>query len=76
VVGNGRPDGATYPVTKNAGPVTLPESTGAVIEQRVVPAAVPSRPWVPAAWRIGLMLVVAGVIASARRRREPGTTTR
>ncbi len=62
VVGNGKPEGATYPVTTNAGPVTAPESSGTAIEQRVVPAAVATRSWAPAVWGIGLMLAAVAAI--------------
>jgi plastocyanin len=73
VVGNGKPEGATYPVTTNAGPVTLPESSGTATEQRVVPVAVTPTSWAPAAWGIGLLVVAAAVIGSSRRRRAHGT---
>jgi len=74
VVGNGRPDGATYAVTTSDGPVTRAESSGVAIEQGVVPAPVPTRSWAPAAWGIGLLLVAGAAIASSRRRREHGTS--
>ena len=74
VVGNGKPDGAAYAVTTNAGPVTLAESSESAIEQRVVPAPVPARSWAPA-WGIGLILVIVAAIASSRRRRAHGTVT-
>ena len=73
VVGNGRPDGAAYAVTTSAGPVTRTELSGTAIEQRVVPAPVPTRSWAPVAWGIGLMLAAAAAIV-ARRRREHGTS--
>ena len=75
VVGNGKPDGAAYAVTTNAGPVINADSTGSAIEQRVVPAPVPPRSWAPMMWGIGLLLVVVAAIASARRRRDRGTVT-
>jgi plastocyanin len=75
VVGNGKPDGAAYAVTTNAGPVTQAESSGAAIEPQVVPAAVTQTSWTPAAWLIGLLVVVAATIASSRRRRVHGTMT-
>lgn len=75
VAGNGRPDGDAYEVTTNAGPVTLPESTGAAIEQRVVPAPVPQSSWAPTMWGIGLALVVGAAIRASRRRRDRGTVT-
>ena len=74
VVGNGKPDGAAYAVTTNAGPVTLAESSESAIEQRVVPAPIPARSWAPA-WGIGLILVIVAAIASSRRRRAHGTVT-
>jgi plastocyanin len=75
VVGNGKPDGAAYAVTTNAGPVTQAESSGTAIEPQVVPAAVTQTWWTPAAWVIGLLVVVAATIASSRRRRVHGTMT-
>ncbi len=73
VVGNGKPDGAAYAVTTNAGPVINADSVDAAIEQRVVPAPVPPRSSAPVMWGIGLMLVAVAAIASARRRRDRGT---
>jgi plastocyanin len=73
VVGNGKPDGASYAVTTNGGPVIDADSPGSAIEQRVVPAPVPPRSWAPVMWGIGLMLVAVAAIASARRRRDRGT---
>lgn len=75
VVGNGKPDGAAYAVTTNAGPVTEAEATETVIEPRVVPAAATPTSWAPAAWVIGLLVVIAIAIASSRRRRVHGTLT-
>jgi plastocyanin len=73
VVGNGKPNGAEYAVTTSDGPVISADSTGTAIEQRVVPAPVPARSWVPVAFGIGLILVVAAAFASFRRRRAHGT---
>ena len=73
VVGNGKPDGAAYAVTTNAGPVINADSADTAIEQRVVPAPVSPRSWAPVVWGIGLMLVAVAAIASARRRRDRGT---
>lgn len=75
VVGNGKPDGTSYAVTTNAGPVVSADSTGTAIEQRAVPAPVPSRSWAPVALAIGLILVLTAAIASSRRRRAHGTLT-
>jgi hypothetical protein len=75
VVGNGKPDGATYVVTTNAGPVTQAEAAEAAIEPQVVPAAVTPTSWAPAAWGIGLLVVIGVAIASSRRRRVQGTMT-
>jgi plastocyanin len=74
VVGNGKPDGAAYAVTTNAGPVISADPTGTAIE-RVVPAPVPARSWAPVALGFGLILVVATAIANSRRRRDRGTMT-
>jgi plastocyanin len=74
VVGNGKPDGASYAVTTDAGPVTRADATDTAIEQRVVPAPVSPRSWAPVAWGIGLLVVVVTAMASARRRRN-GTVT-
>ena len=70
VAGNGKPDGAAYPVTTNAGPVTLADPSDTAIEQNVVPAPVPPRSWAPVAWGIGLLVVVVVAIGSSRRRRQ------
>jgi plastocyanin len=72
VVGNGKPDGAAYAVTTNAGPVTPAElsavGSGAAIEQNVVPAPVPPRSWAAVVgWGMGLLAVV-GALTLARRR--------
>jgi plastocyanin len=75
VVGNGKPDGAAYAVTTNAGPVTQAEASETAIEPRVVPAAVTPTAWAPAAWAIGLLVVVVAAIASSQRRRRHGTMT-
>jgi plastocyanin len=75
VVGNGKPDGAAYAVTTNAGPVISADSTGTAIEQRVVSAPVPARSWAPVALGVGLMAVVATALVSVRRRRVQGTLT-
>ena len=74
VAGNGRPDGAAYAVTTNAGPVIRAESPAPALTQHVVPAPAPSRSWAPVALGIGLLLVTAAAISS-RRRREHGTST-
>jgi hypothetical protein len=74
VVGNGKPDGASYAVTTNAGPV-IKADPFAAIEPGVVPAPVPARSWAPVAIGIGLILVVAAAIATSWRRRAHGTMT-
>jgi plastocyanin len=76
VVGNGRPDGAAYAVSTNAGPVISADSAETAIEQRVVPAPMSPRSWAPVMWGIGLMLVVGAAITASRRRRDRGTATR
>jgi plastocyanin len=75
VVGNGKPEGATYPVTTNAGPVTKAVAAETAVEPRVVPAAVTPTSWAPAARALGLLIVIAAAIASSRRRRVQGTTS-
>lgn len=75
VVGNGKPDGGAYAVTTNAGPVTQAEASETAIESQVVPAAVTPTSWAPAAWVIGLLVVVAAAITASRRRRVQGTVT-
>ena len=75
VVGNGKPDGGAYTVTTNAGPVTPAESSQDAMERRVVPVAVTPTSWAPAAWVIGLLVVVAAAIMASRRRRVQGTVT-
>ncbi len=74
VVGNGKPDGAAYAVTTNAGPVIGADPTGTAMD-RVVPAPVQARSWAPVALGLGLILVVAAAIATSRRRRAHGTMT-
>lgn len=51
------------------------ESSKDAIEPQVVPVAVTPTSWAPAAWVIGLMVVVAAAIAASRRRRIQGTVT-
>jgi plastocyanin len=75
VVGNGRPDGGAYTVTTNAGPVIPAESSQGGMEPQVVPVAVTPTSWAPAAWVIGLLVVVAAAIMASRRRRMQGTVT-
>ena len=75
VVGNGKPDGGAYTVTTNTGPVIPAESSQDAMERRVVPVAVTPTSWAPAAWVIGLLVVVAAAIAASRRRRVQGTVT-
>lgn len=75
VVGNGKPDGGAYTVTTNAGPVIPAESSQDAMERRVVPVAVTPTSWAPAAWVIGLLVVVAAAIMASRRRRVQGTVT-
>lgn len=75
VVGNGKPDGGAYAVTTNAGPVTKAASSQDALEPQVVPVAVTPTSWAPAAWVIGLLVVVASAIAASRRRRVQGTAT-
>jgi plastocyanin len=75
VVGNGKPDGGAYTVTTNAGPVIQGEASETAIEPRVVPAAVTPTSWAPAAWVIGLLVVVVAAIAVSRRRWVHGTMT-
>jgi plastocyanin len=69
VVGNGKPDGGSYAVTTNAGPVTRADAAETAIEN-VVPAPVPATSWAPVAWGIGALIVVVAAIASSRRRRQ------
>ncbi|HEX6580035.1 MAG TPA: plastocyanin/azurin family copper-binding protein [Actinomycetota bacterium] len=75
VVGNGKPDGGAYTVTTNAGPVIQAESSQDAMEPQAVPVAVTPTAWAPAAWVIGLLVVVAAAIAASRRRRAHGTVT-
>lgn len=75
VVGNGKPDGGAYTVTTNAGPVIPAESSQDAMQRRVVPVAVTPTSWAPAAWVIGLLVVVAAAIMASRRRRVQGTVT-
>ena len=75
VVGNGKPDGDAYTVTTNAGPVIPAESSQDAMEPQVVPVAVTPTSWAPAAWVIGLLVVVLAAIAASRRRRVHGTMT-
>ena len=75
VVGIGKPDGGAYTVTTNAGPVIPAESSQGVMEPQVVPVAETPTSWAPAAWVIGLLVVVAAAIMASRRRRVQGTVT-
>ena len=72
VVGDGKPDSASYAVTTNAGPVINADPTGTAME-RVVPAPVPARSMVPVALGLGSIVVVAAAIVTSRRRRDRGT---
>jgi plastocyanin len=72
VVGNGKPDARTHPVTTDAGPVT-PAGSGAgsetTIGQNVVPAPVtPGSGAAVIAWGLAAVLVVLVGRALARRR--------
>jgi plastocyanin len=80
VVGYSKATGATQAVTTDAGPVTLVQpaiaSSGAAVEQNVVPAERPARSWPTVVWLgMGVLLVVVAAIASSRRRRAQGTLT-
>lgn len=79
VVGNGKAVEATQAVATNAGPVipVQPRIAGstAVSEHGVVPAPDAASSWPVAAWwGMGLLVVVAA-IATSRRRRVHGTVT-